>query len=101
MTNSAHPEQLAKPIDLDLHCLQKQGISGFSRTRVNTSYKDNSVFFVGAPRNKFRFCARRCFLHGVASPFLTHLCRGDSSTTTLDQSISSSRVSSFYNYYLL
>ena len=23
------------PTDLDLHCLQKQGISGFSRTRVN------------------------------------------------------------------
>ena len=26
---------LQKPTDLDLHCLQKQGISGFSRTRVN------------------------------------------------------------------
>ena len=26
---------LKKPTDLDLHCLQKQGISGFSRTRVN------------------------------------------------------------------
>ena len=25
---------LQKPTDLDLHCLQKQGISGFSRTRV-------------------------------------------------------------------
>ena len=25
---------LQKPNDLDLHCLQKQGISGFSRTRV-------------------------------------------------------------------
>ena len=24
---------LPKPTDLDLHCLQKQGISGFSRTR--------------------------------------------------------------------
>ena len=23
------------PTDLDLHCLQRQGISGFSRTRVN------------------------------------------------------------------
>ena len=32
-----------KPTDLDLHCLQKQEISGFSRTRVkrwcNTEYK--------------------------------------------------------------
>ena len=36
MTNSADPDQLAskKPTDLDLHCLQRQGISGFSRTRV-------------------------------------------------------------------
>ena len=31
MANSADPDQLA---DLDLHCLQRQGISGFSRTRV-------------------------------------------------------------------
>ena len=28
---------LKKPTDLDLHCLQRQGISGFSRTRVNKS----------------------------------------------------------------
>ena len=33
MANSADPDQLASS---DLHCLQKQGISGFSRTRVNT-----------------------------------------------------------------
>ena len=33
MANSADPDQ--KPTDLDLHCLQRQGISGFSRTRVN------------------------------------------------------------------
>ena len=26
---------LQKPTDLDLHCLQKQDVSGFSRTRVN------------------------------------------------------------------
>ena len=26
---------LQKPTDLDLHCLQRQGISGLSRTRVN------------------------------------------------------------------
>ena len=25
---------LEKPTDLDLHCLQRQGISGISRTRV-------------------------------------------------------------------
>ena len=36
MTNSADPDQSAskKPTDLDLHCLQKQGISMFSRIRV-------------------------------------------------------------------
>ena len=34
MSNSADPDQLASSTDLDLHCLQRQGISGFSRTRV-------------------------------------------------------------------
>ena len=43
MTNCADPDQLAssepswlpqKPTDLDLHCLQRQGIFRFSRTRV-------------------------------------------------------------------
>ena len=32
MANSADPDQLAS--DLYLHCLQRQDISGFSRTRV-------------------------------------------------------------------
>ena len=32
MANSANPPQ--KPTDLDLHCLQRQGLFGFSRTRV-------------------------------------------------------------------
>ena len=36
LANSADPDQLAlqKPTHLDLHCLQGQGVSGFSRTRV-------------------------------------------------------------------
>ena len=36
MANSADSDQLAskKPTDLDIHCLQRQGISGYSRTRV-------------------------------------------------------------------
>ena len=29
---------LQKPIDLDLHCLRRQGISGFSRTRVKSTH---------------------------------------------------------------
>ena len=37
-----------KPTDLDLHCLQRQGISGFSRTRLNLKSKNgkatNSIF---------------------------------------------------------
>ena len=37
MPNSVDPDQL--PTDLDLHCLQMQGISGFSRTMINFSTK--------------------------------------------------------------
>ena len=44
--NSADPDQLAseKPTDLDLHCLQKQCISGFSRTRVKIKRQAKTVF---------------------------------------------------------
>ena len=42
MANSADPDQLA-PTDLDLHCLQRHGIPGFSRTRVK-----NTTTFVGS-----------------------------------------------------
>ena len=37
MANSADPDQLAS--DLDLHCLQRQAISGFSMTRVKKKYQ--------------------------------------------------------------
>ena len=39
MENSADPDQLAssEPNDLDLHCLQIQGIPGLSRTSVKVS----------------------------------------------------------------
>ena len=47
MANSADPDQ--KPTDLDLHCLQKQDISGFSRTRVKRKFlfivPDKAFFF--------------------------------------------------------
>ena len=36
MTNSADPDQLASS---DPHCLQRQGISGFGRTRVKSQVK--------------------------------------------------------------
>ena len=44
MTNSADPDQLAsqKPTDLDLHCLQRQGICGLSRLGL-TGIKAKSV----------------------------------------------------------
>ena len=43
MANSADPDQ--KPTDPILHCLQRQGISWFRRTRVKEKYLviDNSV----------------------------------------------------------
>ena len=34
--------QISWLLDLDLHCLQRQGISGFSRTRVNTTLNEFS-----------------------------------------------------------
>ena len=41
MANSADPDQLAsEPTDLDLHRLQRQGIIGFSRTRVKVNIQD-------------------------------------------------------------
>ena len=57
MTYSADPDSwlLQKPADLDLHCLQRQGISGFSRTRVNI-----------LPKTK-RQLQRNCFLYGNLS----------------------------------
>ena len=43
MANSADPDELAS--DLDLYCLQSQGISGLSRTRVKKlrDERDNMV----------------------------------------------------------
>ena len=45
MENSVDPDQFQKPTDLDLHCLQGQDISGFSRTRVNISNTLFHTFF--------------------------------------------------------
>ena len=43
MANSTDPDQLLlqKPTDLGLHCLKRQGISGFSRTRVKIQIANN------------------------------------------------------------
>ena len=42
---------LQKPTDLDLHCLQRQGISRFSRTRVNLELCGNGKCCVNKNRN--------------------------------------------------
>ena len=41
MANSANPDHwlLQKPTDLDLHYLQRQGLSWFSKTRVNFKHR--------------------------------------------------------------
>ena len=52
MTNSADPDQLASS-DLDLHCLQRQGIFRFSRTRVKQKLTLNSIYIIF-----------RCVFHG-------------------------------------
>ena len=48
MAKNADPDQLAspeqKPSDLDLHCLQRQDISGFSKTRVNLADLSDLIF---------------------------------------------------------
>ena len=36
---------LQKPTDLDLHCLQRQGISGLSRTRVKSQHKSKKLLW--------------------------------------------------------
>ena len=48
MTNSADPDQLAslKLTDLDLYCLQRQGISGFSRIKVKIECAFRTVIHV-------------------------------------------------------
>ena len=54
---SADPDQLAsKPTDLELHCLQSQGISRFSRAKVKILWvKAYSVDHVLTP----------CFIHSI------------------------------------
>ena len=46
---------LQKPTDLDLHCLQRQGISGFSRTRVIKHYNDILLCFRRLSESLFFF----------------------------------------------
>ena len=51
---------LQKPADLELHCLQRQGTSGFSRIKVNSE---------AAPNNKHMFSLNTCIvLYLVSEP---------------------------------
>ena len=45
---------LKKPNDLDLHCLQRQGISGFSRPRVKLYRDDEGVIMEWKNRSQVR-----------------------------------------------
>ena len=54
---------LQKPNDLDLHCLQKQGISGFSRTRVVPYNLPPVDFLLTVPR-RFFCCSFPCLCVG-------------------------------------
>ena len=61
---------LKKPTDLDLHCLQKQGISRFSRTRLNWAVsceKVSSSNFLHIPK-----------VSSVCSPFKQSIISNDS-----------------------
>ena len=65
---------LQKPTHLDLHCLQMQGISGFSRTRVKSTFR--TIFRVNTQRQPTNHCCsalisrltRRFLLQG-GSPY--------------------------------
>ena len=59
---------LQKPIDLDLHYLQRQGLSGFSRTRVKSkdfALRDNSTFNQWPP-HQVKYFSQMIFLEGVS-----------------------------------
>ena len=53
MTNSADPDQLASS-DLALHCLQRQDIYGFSRTRVKGHSLEELPLVISQSAHKFR-----------------------------------------------
>ena len=57
MVNSADPDH-QKLTDLDLYCLQRQGLSGFSRTRVK--YNKNNTMSSLIIYNVFIFSKYKC-----------------------------------------
>ena len=53
---------LQKPTDLDLHCLQRQDISGFSRTSVNICMPITYILVVKKEKKARPICLRSRFL---------------------------------------
>ena len=51
-----HIHILQKPTDLDLHCLQRQSISGFSRTRVKIFLINFVQVFITRVLSKATLC---------------------------------------------
>ena len=74
---------LQKPTDLDLHCLQRQDISGFSRNRVNTdrSQAVDLVLLVLCgdvrPLAQELFCVSFFFVVWVLCSICDHFVRDD------------------------
>ena len=46
MTNSADPDQLASPTDLDLHCLLRQGMSCLAREGLKAHVVQNKAYSI-------------------------------------------------------
>ena len=65
---------LQKPTDLDLHCLQRQGISGFSRTRVKVVVCQNLSSWLSL-NNVIKPCIRKNWGKGYSQP--CYSCRCD------------------------
>ena len=73
MTNSVDPDQLASPTDLDIHCLQRWGTSGFSRTRVKVSkYFGYSKYSILQTVLFRRTVNTKCQTAGVQSGLASH-----------------------------
>ena len=63
---------LQKPTDLDLHCLQRQGISGFSRTRVKAPYSSKIDIFIQERLNKLIYGIDTIIKCGIWQPVKFH-----------------------------
>ena len=56
---------LQKPTDLDLHCLQRQGISGFSRTRVKLLDLTSTLTWISVTGLRVQFLSVWAFFSSI------------------------------------